>query len=132
VTTRTRKPTTTEVPVETTESKPTKPARRPAAQATGPADLRKPVKLKTQDVPAQPQLKAAKAPATEPKVVASPAKASSKRPVAKEAPTLEADDRCRGKWSACKGKNEAISASWHLCKQCTAKRTTALEAAAKA
>lgn len=38
---------------------------------------------------------------------------------------VAAPDNCRGKWSACGGKNPAKSESWHLCQACTDVRKAA-------
>ena len=37
---------------------------------------------------------------------------------------------CRGRWSVCDGKNPSRSAAWHICQECTDKRTGAMRAAA--
>lgn len=46
---------------------------------------------------------------------------SNGRPFVQTTPDTGAG-KCRGKWSTCGGKNGAKSESWHLCKECTAKR----------
>ncbi len=52
-------------------------------------------------------------------------------PKSKPAATPKADPAvglCRGKWSACGGVNPSRSADWHICQECTDKRSAAMKA----
>lgn len=48
--------------------------------------------------------------------------------MAARTPKIDPATMCRGRWSVCSGKLPSISAKWHLCKDCTAKRATAMKA----
>ena len=45
---------------------------------------------------------------------------------------LDPEMTCRGKWSVCGGANPSRSAVWHICQECTDKRTIAMDKTAKA